>query len=141
MDGFELVAVEKGDVMIAAFHHDEEAHQVSGELRLVGQATRRMMHDARGADLLLAPLRHRRRGVDVVGERLDLLRLEHVLEGFHLHGGPAVADHRGGGVLLQAREVLRQQRRAHQAVAVGAVAFGAVLAVELGRRLGGNGRY
>jgi hypothetical protein len=54
--------------------------------------------------------------------------------------GTAVADHRGGGVLAQAREVLRQQRRAHQAEAVGAVAFGAVLAVELGRRLGGEGR-
>jgi hypothetical protein len=39
VDGFHPVAVEKGNVMIADFHHQKQVHHVGLVSRLIGQST------------------------------------------------------------------------------------------------------
>ncbi len=139
MDRLEAVAVEDADVVVSGLDHDEEIHRIGVELRPCRQRAGRMVHDARGADLGLAPDRRgRHRRVDRLHERGDVRLAQRAAERRHLHAGPAVADDARGVGLLQALEVLGQQRRAHAAVDAGAVAAGAVRRIQIRGR--GRGR-
>ena len=140
VDGFELVTIEHGDMVVPGFHHDEEVHHVHAlEHRrgLVGQAARCMLDDARGLDVGLG---HGRcgyhGGVNVLCQRGNLCLGELTSEAGHLCGGAAFADHLQGFGLAQARETLGQQRRGRLAEPTGAMAGGAVL---LEKRGGGFG--
>ncbi len=130
MDRLQAVAVQDGDVVIAALHHDEQVQRVGVELRPRRQRVRPVVLDARGADVGFRPARRRHHGrVEEPGESLDFLGAQGLAERRHLHPRPAVADHARGFGFLQARQVLRQQRRPHAAQAVGAVAARAVLLI------------
>ncbi len=133
VDGLEAVAVEDGDVMVAAFHHHEEVEGIGREHGRVAERARRLVDDPAGRDLRLAPARRlRRRRVDEGGERLDLGAAEPIGEAGHLGGGPALGDHLGGLGLAQPAQALGQERRPLPAQARRPVARGAVLRVQPG---------
>lgn len=129
----ELVAVENRDVVVARLHHHEQIERVGAKNRLVRQAAGFDRLDPRGPNLRLAPLRHDRwRGVDEIGQRLDFLRLEPVLEAEHLRGRSPGRDDAQGFGLFQPLQILRQQRRPHSAQTVGTVAGNTMLLIQRG---------
>ena len=138
-DGFELVAVQDGGMVIAEFDHHEQVERVSLEHRLVRQVAGRHMLDARCFDLFHAPCRNlRQRRVDEIDQLLDFVGGELAGECRHLRRHAAFADSLDGIGPAQAFEVARQERGPCAAETVRAVAGGAMRLVQ-GIRIGGPG--
>ena len=134
-DRFQPVAVQQRGMMVAGLDDDEEIQRVLDlEHRLVRKFFIGLqMPHVRGAHLGQVPARHFRQGlVDQRGQARNLLRRELVPERRHLGGGAAITNDRIRLPVFQAPQVLRQQRRADAAEAVGAMAGGAVFGKELG---------
>ena len=142
VDGLEPVAIEQGDVVVAAFDDHEQVHRVGGPLRLGGPGLPAFGLHAAGGDVGRFPGRRGRdRRVDPVRQGGDFLGLQRVLEGQHLRRRAAVADYLQRLRLAQPRQAFGQQRRPHAAQALLAVAAGAVLLVQgLHGRVGRCGR-
>ncbi len=127
-------------MVIARLHDNEQVERIGLELRLVRQATRGVIDDARRIDLRLAPDRHRLdRRVGVINQRLDLVGRQLVAKTQHLRCQPAFADDFLGLRLAQPRQVLRDQRRADAAQTLNTMAGGAMLLV-VGRHIGRFGQ-
>ena len=95
-------------MVVAAFDDDEQVERIGAELRLVRQAARRVVDDARGGDFLLAPDRHRRdRRVGILDQRLDFLVVQLLAETQHLRRRTPFADDLLGFRLAQAGQVFR----------------------------------
>ena len=127
-------------MVIAAFDNDEQIHRVRRKLRLVRQAARRKIDNARGVDFLLAP--HRQRGNWRVGkgnQRLDFLVIQLLAEALHLRCRATITDDFFGLRLAQARQVFRQQRRANAAQPLSTVTGGTML-LEIGGHIGSQSR-
>ena len=142
VDRFQLVAVEHRDVVVAGFDHDEQVHHVHALEDIGGfgrQAAGREIGHARSLDIgCRKSWRWRHGGVDVLGQRGDLVLVQTVGEAQHLGRRAAGADGLDRLGLPQPRQALRQQRRAGQAEPAGAVADRAMLLVER-RCIGGAG--
>jgi hypothetical protein len=109
MQRLEAVAVEDGDVVIAALDDDEEVQGVGGENRLVRERHRLGIDHPRGGDRGLIPIRDiRKRGVDQLHEDRDLGLRQAVAIGRHLGRGPALGDDPMRLGLPEPAEVLRQ---------------------------------
>jgi hypothetical protein len=91
IDRRESVAIDDGDMMVAALDHDEEIERIGGKDRS-GDGKIGRQH-ARSLDLRPAPhRRRRRRRSDVSRQRLDRWIVEIGLEARHFRAGAAVAD-------------------------------------------------
>ena len=120
-------------MVVAGLDHDEEVEGVclkTGLPRDSGSLVKNL--EARISD---SP----QRGAGTPASRsarrlLGLVVVKTCRERRHLHAGAAVADHARGFRLLQARQVLRQQRRPDAAEAIGTVTGGTILKVNVARQ-------
>ena len=140
VDDLEAVAVEQRDVVVAAFDHHEQVHRVGLPPRAGRPVAPACGFLAAGGDVGVAPARRRRdRGVDPLGQGGDFVGLQGAGKRQHLGCRAAVADHLERFRLAQSRQAFGQQRGAHAAQALLAVAAGAVLLVERRRVDAGRG--
>jgi hypothetical protein len=145
VDWLEPVAVQDGDVMVAALDDDEEIERIGVEDRPVAERRGRRIDRPAGLDLGGTPNRRLgQRLVDEGDECFDLGRAQELGKSRHLGRRPTVRDHLASPAPAQAAQVLRQQRRALPAQAFGAVAGTTVLGVQrprvgLGRDRPGDG--
>ena len=114
LDDFKLVAIKQGNVVVTAFHHDEQIHRIGLPQRRVGRSGGQGGGDARGGDVGRCPARGgHHRGANPVGQGLDFSAREQVAKAHHLRGLAALFDyaqHFGGAGAFQA---FRQQGWAH----------------------------
>ena len=124
---FESVAVQDGGVVITQLDHHEHVHQVRLVHRPVRQVRGRDEDLVRRQHLRLAPHRRMRQGrVDEIHQGLDLRLVQAIGKRRHLARRAALPYRLCRLALLQARQVLRQQGRAHPAEPVLAVTLGAI---------------
>ena len=130
-DRFEPVAVQNGDMVIAAFDNDEQVQRIGGKDRRWGQRVGIDNNDVAGDDLRVSP--DRRRGQwrkNQIRQRRDLVLAEYFAESGHLCRGAAQGDGSDCAFLTQPFETFRQQCGAGQPQSVDAVTGGAMFLIQ-----------